>query len=1106
MSGDYSRKSFDALNDFAGVFMQQGHALLDADWNELVAIFERRLRAETVDVMGRAVVPLETPHGFEIDAGLSGGKQHLTIGRGRMYVDGLLAENHGAAQWPGTPADPALQPPVFDRGRELDGREVGVLDELTSPAAGDFVDYLKQPYYPDPDPLPDGSGPHLVYLDVWKREVTPLQDPRLLEPALDGIDTTTRWQTVWQVKVLADVGEGVTCTTPDAEIEGWPELKAPSAGRLSSDTIEVEDPDEPCLIPPGGGYRGLENQLYRVEIHQGGDLSEARFKWSRENASVAAAVDTIAPGNRITVRRIGRDSVLRFNRGDWVEVTDDIRELHGLPGDLLRIDDIKDDTRTIELSDALSADLVPSGTGQDTLDGRHTRMIRWDQRGEVRLADGSLWTDLDSDTSDGLIPVPTDGSQVVLEAGIVVGFALDPTDGVFRPLDHWCFAARTAGAWLERLENAPPRGVQHHYARLAVVTYPETADDCRTFWPPAPEVVAGESCACSVCVTAAGHNDGTLTIQAAVDQVAETGGTVCLGVGTYILGEKPVVLDGTQSVRLLGQGTQTVLAYQGPGGAITVRQCSDIRIEDLGFIVAPADASAAEALPCSAIHLRHCTGVALRRLFGLVLASAKEASQGIALDGYQYGLKIEESLFLAPFAIGNQASVGLTDEPGYLLLMEARVHDNVLLGQRRAISLDGVVLHLGATRIAENLLLGTMEGGVVLTGAAPKGTSIAVEANTVLVGGAGNGVEISMPTARIQDNEIAGAEGSEGSGIALVEGVLPEPSFDAQIIGNEIHDLGAAGIHIDASLNAVMIKRNVIRACKLGAIVMTPEATVESLGIENNKIENIARNFDASDLPIAAVRISRVGNVQIADNTIRDVASFGQAARYFAGLDIIAVGMLGVRGNTISEIGPGTPDGPSVAIRIVAALYAIDVANNMIVGGGEAQSTTTVPWSALMIRSIQSDVGAVDEAVSFPAFASDGKTNFVLSNYDVSVLGPVIEDQITIESNHIVDGHNGPQPLVRIKGQMIPGTSCIFASNQCRLLSNEIVGTVVTLAAPRLVVANNVVRRGGDQDAMQLFVGDGGRATVIGNLTSGPIQLDPGGLPPAMVPLNLLAP
>ena len=45
--------------------MQQGRVLLDADWNNQTEINLRRQRAQTVDSIGRAVVPTETP-GIEI--------------------------------------------------------------------------------------------------------------------------------------------------------------------------------------------------------------------------------------------------------------------------------------------------------------------------------------------------------------------------------------------------------------------------------------------------------------------------------------------------------------------------------------------------------------------------------------------------------------------------------------------------------------------------------------------------------------------------------------------------------------------------------------------------------------------------------------------------------------------------------------------------------------------------------------------------------------------------------------------------------------------------------------------------------------------------------
>lgn len=178
------------------------------------------------------------------------------------------------------------------------------------------VRYDEQPYYPDPPPLPPG-GPHSVYVDVWKREVTHLQYPDLVEKAV-GVDTTGRLQTVWQVKVLENVGN-VTCATPEEEIPGWPEATQASAARLTTTTGEVEGDPDPCLIPPSGGYIGLENQLYRVETHRGGPVGVATFMWSRDNATVATVVTEINEArDRLGVVSVGRDQVLRFSASDWV--------------------------------------------------------------------------------------------------------------------------------------------------------------------------------------------------------------------------------------------------------------------------------------------------------------------------------------------------------------------------------------------------------------------------------------------------------------------------------------------------------------------------------------------------------------------------------------------------------------------------------------------------------------------------------------------------------------------------------------------------------------------------------------------------------------------
>src|SRR5215470_3358010 len=68
MSFDASRFPFDPWKDFAGVVMEQGRVQLDSDWNEWLAILNRRIQAGTLDTVGRAVYPATTPYGFKIGA------------------------------------------------------------------------------------------------------------------------------------------------------------------------------------------------------------------------------------------------------------------------------------------------------------------------------------------------------------------------------------------------------------------------------------------------------------------------------------------------------------------------------------------------------------------------------------------------------------------------------------------------------------------------------------------------------------------------------------------------------------------------------------------------------------------------------------------------------------------------------------------------------------------------------------------------------------------------------------------------------------------------------------------------------------------------------
>ena len=432
MSGDYSRKRFNPEKHYKGVLRQQGRVDLDADWNEYVDLQDRHWRAETIDVIGRCGVPSETPGGFKIQ---KSGNQ-FTVGQGRIYVDGFLAENHGA-NW------------QFN----------STLEENYGTAP---IPVAEQPYGGKSLEVTNSS---LVYLDVWQREVTYLQDPLLVEPAVN-VDTTTRYQTVWQVKVLGlgDIAADVTCQTPLTDIEEWVKENPLSAARLTTTTVAVTtDPDDLCLAPPSGGYRGLENHLYRVEVHDVASTGEVRVKWSRENAHVASnVIEILSDREGIRVASLGHDDILRFNIGDWVEITSDKREFEGRAGDMRKITSIDTDL-TLAFTGALDSDLNVAD---------HLRAIRWDQWDQS----GSALT------SDGLIELTAAKPSFVLEHGIRAELT-ELLGGSAQVGDYWCFAARTADADIERLDQAPPEGIHHHYCKLAIIESNGDVVDCRPVFP-----------------------------------------------------------------------------------------------------------------------------------------------------------------------------------------------------------------------------------------------------------------------------------------------------------------------------------------------------------------------------------------------------------------------------------------------------------------------------------------------------------------------------------------------------------------------------------------------------------------------------------------------
>jgi len=623
MSFDLSRVTFNSWNDFLGAVMLQGRPQLDSDWNDQQAEVLRRIQVGTLDAIGQAVYPAALPNSFQIAASSSGGDQ-ITIGAGRMYVDGILAENHGpsavSAQGDPIPTSSA----AWDTSlAELSNSYPG------APYAAGAVPFAQQPYYPPlaagvaPTPAftpPTTPGPFLVYLDVWQRPVTYIEHPDIVEKAV-GVDTTGRLQTVWQVKLM-DVSANPTpvdCTTALADVEAWGPATAPSAGGLTTGVVQ-SSPSGPCCLTPNTGYTGMENQLYRVEIHAGGGFGTATFKWSKDNASVMTAVTVIAQvtntrkvaASQLTVDSLGRDEVLGFNVGDWIEILDDYQDLNCESGCLHMIDSINIAAKTITLDSLVDTATVtfPVGAQNLTDPTRHTRIRRWDQKGLVLDVNGNTVANVGQAGGPGDIPITDSTTVIVLENGVTVQFNLNPTGGVFLPGDYWNFAARASDGSVEILAQAPPLGIHHHYTRLSVVTFPSTALDCRTPWP-APGS-GGGGCGCTV-IIGPGDVTATNTLQQVLDRFTNlmTETVICLSPGTYVLSQ-PLRLTAAHSNITLDacqQGTAVLQAQQGADGAfgdgmLVLEEADSFTLSGLAFLLPMAGFSGASfgGIPAASLY------------------------------------------------------------------------------------------------------------------------------------------------------------------------------------------------------------------------------------------------------------------------------------------------------------------------------------------------------------------------------------------------------------------------------------------------------------------------------------------------------------------------
>ena len=278
MKGDFSRFTFDPRKHYSGVLHQQGRVWLDSDWNEEVMERLALLQQELRDVVGPSGVPAPGSS-FQLTASKNADAlDDFGISAGHCYVDGILCQ----------------------------------LDADTT--------YLSQPDLLDPPRIPiptDGSTLNaLVYLEVWQRLITYLEDDSIREIALGGPDTSARLKNIVQVKVRllpADVGT-LTCA------QGAQFVPKSGSGTLTTLQPTNIQQQSLCQLPDATTFTGRENRLYRVQVHDGGDVPGnnlgAAFSVTLAT-SVSAGATSLAVSTALTSAQADA-----AQRGGYVTVSD----------------------------------------------------------------------------------------------------------------------------------------------------------------------------------------------------------------------------------------------------------------------------------------------------------------------------------------------------------------------------------------------------------------------------------------------------------------------------------------------------------------------------------------------------------------------------------------------------------------------------------------------------------------------------------------------------------------------------------------------------------------------------------------------------------------
>jgi hypothetical protein len=561
MGSDLARNTYNDQRQYRRVVQQQGRVVLEADTNEAQEIANEVARQALLNMVGPSGVPQDPITGNRGSAYHISKANHKTgdfhVGAGVLYVGGVSVRQNDL--------------------KLTYGQQPEWLDGPDPPLAR--IETSKLTY-------------ELVYLRLREQEVSALEDPALLEPALGGPDTAQR------VRLTSRVYRAPTGSyqggSPLRHVE-WMQGLVWSPGQATlSRTARLSVGFDPAT----NAYVGPENQMIRVQgatPATSGPGVATQLLWAYDNASSLYSAEIPDAKNPTTLKLINTpvDVAHQPRSNQYVEVLlasvdlgDDARAA-AATGVVLQITRSYDpSTQTIGLQSALTGPYL----------GATPLFVRvWENCVNVAEAFGAPAVLIDASGN-------TTGLQVELsdeksDAASVV------------PGDYWCVAVRvsvpTALYPARYLQPQPPEGPREWVCALATIDWKRmSVDDCRPSFGNLTNgsLTDGSTHGACCCTLTLGPED--LKEKRFHDWIADVARgdkplTICLRPGSYEL-EEPIVLSKEHS-------------------HVTIEACG-------GRVELRAAIRALENFDHGLVHLNHADGITLRGLhFALPELSFREA-------------------------------------------------------------------------------------------------------------------------------------------------------------------------------------------------------------------------------------------------------------------------------------------------------------------------------------------------------------------------------------------------------------------------------------------------------------------------------------------------